>query len=76
MVYAPAGWLGWLELHHVHQKSWWVRFPVRHTLRLRVQSPVGLRTGGSPSMFLSHINVSLSPSLAPQLPLSQKKKNQ
>ena len=53
-----------------HQKI--ARFPVRAILRFQVRSVAGVRMGGSGSMFLFHINVSLPTT---QLPLSLKSIN-
>ena len=54
--WAVAGWLGWLGI-------------IPRTKAVPVQSPVAAGTGGDQSMFLSHIDVSLSLSLSPSLPL-------
>ena len=47
---ALARWLSWLEHHPI----------LLSTKRLRVQSLLGARMGGSQSMFLSHTDVFLS----------------
>ena len=48
-----------------------VPFQSGHTPRQQVCAPAGARMGGNRPMFLFHIDVSLSLSLPPPLPLSK-----
>ena len=64
---ALARWLSGLEHRPTHQKVGLIDPQSGHMPRLQVRSLVRARTGGSQSMFLSHM--SLSPSLPTPLEL-------
>ena len=68
-----AGWLHWFEHSPIHQKVVG-SIPDQGIYLDYGFDPVGVHTGGNQSMFLSHIDVSLSLSLS--LPPSLFEKNQ
>ena len=56
----PGGSVGWSIILYT---KLWVRFPIWAHTEVAGSIPVGACTGGNQSMFLSHIDVSLSLSL-------------
>ena len=70
---ALARWLSWLECHPAHWKGCGFDSQSGHMPGLWVQSLGGVHTGGNGSMFLSHVNISLS--LPFSLPSSLSKTN-